>query len=148
MYDRILLSTDGTRTSDRATTQAVELAAAVGATVHALYVVDDEVFAAYSGDEFVAATEGPEHGLVEVGRETLAAVTDRCRDHEVAVETALEYGQPAETIADYADRVDADLLVLGTGQQPEPYRRLLGSVTNAVAQTTARPTLVVKTPPD
>lgn len=148
MYDSILLSTDGTRASERATAQAVELAAAVDATVHALYVVDEEVLAAYSGDEFVAETEGPEHGLVEVGQETLAAVTDRCRDHEVSVETALEYGQPAETIVEHADSVDADLLVLGTAQHPEPYRRLLGSVTNAVAQTTARPTLVVKTPTD
>lgn len=146
MYDTILLSTDGTRASDRATEQAVALAAAVDATVHALYVVDEEVYSAYSGEEFVDAAEGPEHGLTEVGRETLSAVTEACERRGVPVETALEYGVPADAIVDHASTVGADLLVLGTTQHSEPYQRLLGSVANAVVQTTSRPTLVVKTP--
>lgn len=146
MYDRILLATDGERASERATVDAVELAAQIDAALHAVYVVDEAVYAAYSGDEFVAAEEGPEHGLEEAGRDALAAVADRATEADVAVETRLVHGVPETAVADTAADLDADLVVLGTESESDPYRRMLGSVTNAVVQTLDRPVLVVKTP--
>ncbi|WP_435115614.1 universal stress protein [Halolamina sp. C58] len=42
---------------------ALKLAAAHDAVLEVLYVVDDAVVNAYSGDEYVDEAEGPEHGL-------------------------------------------------------------------------------------
>jgi len=148
VYDRILLSTDGTVASERAEAHAIELAAAHDAVLHALYVVDEDVVNAYSGDEYVDEAEGPEHGLEERAEETLAALRDRAADAGVDAETAIHHGTPAETIVAYADDHDVDVLVLGTKRRPEEYRALLGSVTDRVLRLTTRPATVVKTEVD
>ncbi|MFB6084185.1 MAG: universal stress protein [Halorientalis sp.] len=145
MYDRILLATDGTAASDDAEAHAVELAAAHDAVLHALYVVDENVVTAYSGDEYVDEREGPEHGLEEQGTERLEAIRADAADAGVEVVDEIRHGQPAETIVGYAEENDVDLLVLGTKRRPEEYRTLLGSVTDRVVRLTTRPTTVVKT---
>ena len=144
MYDRILLSTDGTVASDRAESHALDLAAAHDAVLHVLYVVDEDVVTAYSGDEYVDGAEGPEHGLEELGEETLSDLRQRASEADTAVETTMRHGRPTETIVEYADNHDLDLLVLGTKRRPDEYRALLGSVTDRVLRLTTRPATVVK----
>ncbi|MFD1526282.1 universal stress protein [Halolamina salina] len=145
MYDRILLSTDGTAASTDAESHAIELAAAHDAELHVLYVVDETVYNAYSGDEYVDEAEGPEHALEEHGEETIAGVRQRASEAGVDCVEALRHGRPSNTIVDYADEHDVDLLVLGTKRRPDEYRALLGSVTDRVLRMTAQPALVVKT---
>jgi nucleotide-binding universal stress UspA family protein len=148
MYDRILLSTDGTVASEQATAHALDLAAANDAVLHVLYVVDEAVVTAYSGDEYVDEAEGPEHGLEEHGEETLAEMRTRASEAGVDIETTVQHGYPAETIVEYADDHEVDLLVLGTKRRPDEYRALLGSVTDRVLRMTTRPATVVKTEVD
>ena len=126
-------------------THAIELAAAHSAVLHVLYVVDEDVVTAYSGDEYVNEAEGPEHGLEEHGEETLSELRRRAAEADVDVETAMQHGNLAETIVDHADDCDADLLVLGTKRRPDEYRALLGSVTDRALRLTTRPATVVKT---
>jgi len=145
MYDRILLSTDGSPASTDAESHALDLAAAHDAELHVLYVVDENVYNAYSGDEYVDEAEGPEHGLEEHGEETIADLRARASDAGVDCVDAMRHGRPSDAIVDYADEEDADLLVLGTKRRPDEYRALLGSVTNRVLRLTSRPALVVKT---
>lgn len=145
MYDRILLATDGTVASENAESHAIGLAAAHDAELHALYVVDESVYTAYSGDEYVDEAEGPEHGLEELGRDALDAVSDAAKAHDVDAVDTLVYGTPAEAITDYADEQDVDLIVLGTKRRPAEYRALLGSITDRVLRLTMRPATVVKT---
>jgi nucleotide-binding universal stress UspA family protein len=146
MYDKILLPTDGGVASENATEQAVGLAAETGATLHALYVVDEDVYAAYSGDEYVDERESLEHALEEQGREALDRIAARAEEAGVEVLTALERGVPHEQVVEYADERDVDLIVMGTRERPESYRRALGSVTDRVLRTTVRPVHVAKTP--
>jgi nucleotide-binding universal stress UspA family protein len=145
MYDRILLSTDGTVASERAAAHALELAATHDAVLHVLYVVDEDVVTAYSGDEYVDEAEGPEHGLEKHGEETLSALRHRASEADVDIETAMQHGRPDETIVRYGDDQEVDVLVLGTKRRPEEYRTLLGSVTDRVLRLTTRPAIVVKT---
>lgn len=145
MYDSILLATDGTEASSDAATHAIEIAADTGATLHVIFVVDEAVYSAYSGDEYVDEAEGPEHGLEEVGEEAIEAIRDRAASAGVDVESAMRHGVPARTIVEYADDEDVDLLVLGTKRRPAEYRALLGSVTDRVLRLTARPATVIKT---
>jgi len=145
MYDRILLPTDGTVASERATEHAIGLADADNADLHVLYVVDEDVVTAYSGDEYVDEAEGPEHGLAEHGEETLSSIRSQATAQGVEVVGAVHHGSPAETIIEYADDNDMDLIVLGTKRRPDEYRALLGSVTDRVLRLTTRPATVVKT---
>ena len=145
MYDRILLSTDGGVASEAAEAHAIELAASHDAELHVLFVVDESVVTAYSGDEYVDEAEGPEHGLEELGEEAIATVRAVAADAGVETVEAIRHGQPAETIVDYADDEDIDMLVLGTKRRSDEYRTLLGSVTDRVLRLTDRPAAVVKT---
>ncbi len=148
MYDRILLSTDGTAASTEAEAHALDLAATHGAELHVLYVVDESVYNAYSGDEYVDEAEGPEHGLEEHGEETIADLRARADEAGVDAVEVMRHGRPSDAIVDYADEAEADLLVLGTKRRPDEYRTLLGSVTDRVLRLTSRPAVVVKTEVD
>jgi nucleotide-binding universal stress UspA family protein len=145
MYDHILLATDGTVASTNAESHAIDLAAAHAATLSVVFVVDESVYSAYSGDEYLDEAEDPEHGLEEVGEATLARVREAASDAGVAVETELARGEPAAAIVAYGDEQDVDLVVLGTKRRPAEYRSLLGSVTGRVLRLTSRPATVVKT---
>jgi len=146
MFEDILLATGGEAASDRATDHAIKLAAHHDATLHVLFVVDSDVYDAYSGDEYVDGHEGPEHGLEEVGEEAIAAVVERANARGVDVEGHLTHGQPAEEIVEFAREAGVDLAVLGTRRRPDEYRSLLGSTTDRVLRLAEMPVTVVKTP--
>jgi nucleotide-binding universal stress UspA family protein len=148
MYDRILLATDGEPGVEDAAQHALELAQTVDATVHALFVVDERIYGAYSGDEFVQDHEGPQATLEEDGEDALAAVVERGKDMGVTVETAIRYGRPPDEIVTEADDCDADLVVLGTGTKPGEYQQLVGRVADRVLHLTDRPVEVIKTTVD
>jgi len=144
MYERILVATDGSPASENAVEHAVTLAEATGATLHALYVMDEDVYSAYSGDEYVGEHEGLESGLEEHGEKALAAVENAAGD-DVEIVTSLLRGEPADEILAYADEHDVDLVVVGTRERNEAYRNLIGSVTERVVRVASRPVTVVKT---
>lgn len=146
MYGSVLLATDGDVASENATRHAIELAAALDASLHAIYVVDEAVYTAYSGDEYVDEREGPEHGLEEHGEAILDAVATQAADAGVSMTPALRHGVPHEVILAYADEAAVDVIVMGTRRRSAEYRSLLGSVTDRVVRLAARPVAVVKTP--
>lgn len=148
MTERILLPTDGEQGTDRAVDYAIELSETLGATLDTLYVVDETVYTAYSGDEFVQEHEGPQAALEEVGEDALAAIADAARDEGVDVETTLRYGRPEKEIVAEADDIDANHIIMGSKTEPGDYRQLLGSVSERVLRLTERPVTVVKTPAD
>ncbi|MUV90519.1 universal stress protein [Halapricum sp. CBA1109] len=71
-------------------------------------------------------------------RERAENVVRRVRDREGAddrtIETAVETGDPAETIVDYTEAHDVDHVVIGShgGDRGRIARRLLGTVSTAV----------------
>ncbi|MFC6872215.1 universal stress protein [Halobellus marinus] len=146
MYDEILLATGGEVASDRAVDHAIDLAAHHDATLHVLFVVDSDVYDAYSGDEYVDESEGPEHGLEEIGEDALSEVAAKAEARGVDVETHIRHGRPPETIVKFAEDAGADLVVMGTRRRSDEYRSLLGSVTDRVLRLAVMPVTVVKTP--
>jgi len=146
VYDDILIPTDGTRGSEFAIDHAVDLAAVHGARLHALYVIDEDVYSSYGGDEYVHDSEGLEAALEHEGEDALARVAERAADENVECVSTLTRGVPHEEILEYAADEDIDVVVLGTEERTGEYRRLLGSVTERVARRTSRPVSVVKTP--
>lgn len=146
MYDNILFPTNGGVASERAAESAVETAAAHGATLHVLYVVDEKVYGAYSGDEYVHEEEGLEEALRHEGEDAVEEVAEEARAAGVEVVTDVCHGVPDEEILDYINENAPDLVIMGTKERPGEYRQMLGSVTERVLRTSSVPVTVVKTP--
>jgi nucleotide-binding universal stress UspA family protein len=136
MYDRILVPTDGSDHSSLAAEHAMTLAAASGAVVHALFVVEE---AGPSG-HWDVAVERQE----AVGEEALDGVAALGESHGVQVERHLRRGTPSEEIVDAAADYGADLIVMGTqGRTGLSRIATAGSTTERVVRLTEIPTLVV-----
>lgn len=74
-----------------------------------------------------------EENLAEA-RNFIEQMAKLLRDAGYHVETAIEEGEPRTTIVDYAERVKADLIVLGSHGRRGLPRLLLGSVSEYVAR--------------
>jgi nucleotide-binding universal stress UspA family protein len=105
----ILLATDGSEHAREAAREAIDLAADRGATLHVICVVDQRRFdsPALSSAE-LATIYAEDHAAVCV-RE----VTEMAEEREVRIEGDTRHGIPHEVILDYADEVDADVVVIG-----------------------------------
>ncbi|MFI5889859.1 universal stress protein [Actinoplanes sp. NPDC051513] len=67
-------------------------------------------------------------------------------DAGVEAETAVVPGRPVPAILDYAERFQADLIVVGSSNRPAVAARLLGSVPLDLIKRSSRPVLVITHP--
>ncbi|RDI70491.1 universal stress protein [Halopelagius longus] len=139
MYDRILVPTDGSEAARGAIRNAIDIASQYDATIHALYVVDSSVYASVeTGADLVVES------LEEEGKKAIAEVTDRARAEGVSSESAVVSGSTHQSILDYADDHDIDLIVMGTHGRTGINRYLLGSVTEKIVRSSDVPVLTVR----
>jgi nucleotide-binding universal stress UspA family protein len=136
--DRILVGIDGSKTSQTAARQAVELAEAVGAEVHFVTVVrdDDAAILKVSTDEWEISN------LLTAESNVRQFVTSLKSDISWTV-SAVE-GSPAKALISEAERIKADLIVVGNVRM-QGMGRVLGSVGNTVAHNAPCNVLIVKT---
>jgi nucleotide-binding universal stress UspA family protein len=135
-FSRIMVGIDGSRYSMEAGQRALELALAFGGEVHALTVLDIPMERSFL------------YGVLESARrdsfpplETLIGQGERLG---IKVIKDIAHGSPSETIVNYSEKHNIDLIVLGTYGRTAMAKILLGSVVERVAMISARPTLVVK----
>lgn len=138
MYDRVLIAVDGSEAADRAARRGLQFAAGFDADVDVVYVVERKrrrLLA--SSDEADRLRERGEAVLSELAE--LAATFDR------SITTELAEGAPAAAICEYADRRDADAVVVGRQGRSGLGARLFGGVTERVLHRSDVPVLVVPT---
>ncbi|MEF8842143.1 MAG: universal stress protein [Haloarculaceae archaeon] len=145
MYETILFPTDGSDASLRALDHALELAGTYDATLHVLYVVDTS----YSYGDFDGAAIDLTpvfEALREEGERTIGTVEERAEAAGVDVVGATrESGTVHRALLEYAEEVDADLIVMATHGRRGLDRWLLGSVTERVVRAADAPVLTVRT---
>ena len=136
--DRILVGIDGSKTSQMAARQAVELAEKMGSTVHFVTVVrdDDATVLKVSTDEWEISNLLTAESNVRQFITTLKS--------DVAYTVAAVEGTPAKALISEAERIDADLIVVGNVRM-QGVGRVLGSVGNTVAHNAPCSVLIVKT---
>jgi len=105
----ILLATDGSEYARQAAQQAIDLAEARGATLHVICVVDRRRFdePALSSAE-LTTIYAEDHAAICVNE-----VVNIAEERDVRVEGDTRHGIPHEVILDYADEIDADVIVVG-----------------------------------
>jgi len=141
LYERILVPTDGSGATERAVREAVDLAAAHGATIHALYVLNTASFASIPTESSV---EGVSEMLEREGDIALDEVETVANERGVPVERVKLDGSPSREIVRYAEREGCDLVVMGTHGRGGIDRLLLGSVAEKVVRSSSVPVLTVR----
>lgn len=146
MYQRILVPTDGSATSDKGLAEAMALARLSGGQIRLLHVVDAlpvavnaDAFAGYAADILPLLREGGQI-ILERARGQVAAAGVGCdvslrevvaeRVHEVVLEEAASW--------------KADLIVIGTHGRRGVSRLLLGSDAEQILRTAQVPVLLVR----
>ena len=137
-FDEVLVPVDGSDAASRAADHAVELAGEYGADVHFLYVVDTST---YGFEDAPRSVVGP---LTEAGRELVSALADDVEGHSIPATAEVRRGVAHEEILDYADEVDADLLVMGTRGRTSSEGTFLGSTTDQVLRQSEQPVLTLR----
>ncbi|SFR57399.1 MULTISPECIES: universal stress protein [Halorubrum] len=141
MYDEILVPTDGSEAVDRALDHAVRLATDHDATLHALYVVDQRIATANSGDLHDDVVED----LESQGETAVDAVADAAAAAGLDAETHIAHGTPDTEIVEYADEAGIDVIVMSPeGKSPRERIRSLGSVSDRVADDASVPVFLIK----
>lgn len=115
------------------------------ADVTALHVVDP-VDVAYGDVEGGFFDRSVLDSALEAGESLLERAAERAEaaGRGDAVETALETGQPARTIVEYAGEHDVDHVVVGSHGRSGVSRVLLGSVAETVARRVEVPVTIIR----
>jgi nucleotide-binding universal stress UspA family protein len=147
MYQRILVATDGSDLSRTAVRNAIELAAAVGAELVALYVVPRYPVSYFEGGitisvQDIARTEKQwsDKGQAVVDEVQKEAEAQGVKAKAVVVQSDLV----AESIMAAATKHDCDLVVMASHGRKGIKRVLLGSETQHVLTHSTVPVLVLR----
>jgi len=153
MYKKILVPLDGSKLAECALPHAEELAKRCDAEevilVSATERVRRQTRAPEARELYHAA--GPEV-TVTFGKKEMQAqrylrrIAKRVKAKGIKVRTDVLCWPPAESIATYAERNDADLIVMSSHGRSGVSRWAHGSVANKVLQLSCVPVLIVKAP--
>ena len=144
MYKRILVPTDGSDITKKATATAITLAKTLGATIYTLSVKEPFPYSAISEmqpvppQEFFDAQERIAGERVNAVRDACKAAGQPCEAHTV------EAVHPWEAIIEHAKTHACDLIVMSSHGRSGVTALLLGSETQKVLTHTTTPVLVVR----
>jgi nucleotide-binding universal stress UspA family protein len=142
MFHRLLIAFDGSSHSERALTEAVELARAINAELTVLTVAPEiyDMTLGYAAPpaDFVGVREQIDEGL----RAMLDAAVDTVPP-DLPVKKILRRGDAARAIVDEARDGKHDLIVMGSRGRGDFRSLLLGSVSHHVLQSSPVPVVVV-----
>jgi nucleotide-binding universal stress UspA family protein len=144
MFKRILISTDGSDITQKATQSAIALAGATGAQLFAISVKEPFPYSAISEmqpvppQEFFDAQERIAGERVKAVVSAAAAAGVQCHAHTV------EALHPWEAILDHAKTQNCDLVVMASHGRRGLSALLLGSETQKVLTHSTIPVLVIK----
>lgn len=126
----VLIATDGSESAREALHVGLELAAEQGAPVTIVHVGENGVGADISSDP-------QQDGALREAIET-------ARRMEIEPDVELLEGDPAEEIVKLAERLDADLVIVGSRGLSRASATLIGSVSRAVLDQCAQPVMMVR----
>jgi nucleotide-binding universal stress UspA family protein len=138
MYEALLFPTDGSDGASVALDHVLDIAAAHGATVHVINVVDT------TQDGVGAARGDVGDALSRRGEGIVEEAAGRAERRGVDVVTDVLEGQPYSTIVEYAGTHGIDLVVMPTHGRRGLGRLLLGSTTERVVRRSDVPVLTIR----
>lgn len=139
MAKLILVGVDGSETSMMAGRRAAELARDLGSELY--------VLVAFHGDETVSYQDGTTTITVspaDAAEQVMEEAVEELKKTLPNVTGGVLYGRPAEVIIDEAERLEANIIVVGN-RNMQGVKRVLGSVANSVSHNAPCDVHIVKT---
>lgn len=139
MFTHVLVAVDGSDHAQAAIDYGSAIADKFDAKLTLLHIVSGHVLGGVPEQlsEYARAEHiqlGANDALLGLGREILTHAVERAQCKRAGhVESATEIGDPAQTICDYADNHEADLIVMGRRGLGDLAGLLLGSVSHKVS---------------
>lgn len=136
MIRKILVPTHGTENAIQAESYAIQLATALGADLHGLYVIH-KGWGSLVGIEWLHSSEKrmdfyryAESELYRMADAALTGFVQRAATHGLSVESAVRVGDPVDVIAAEAGALGADLVIIGSNsnRRSEEYRAKISLV--------------------
>ncbi|MGO1470887.1 MAG: universal stress protein [Tissierella sp.] len=140
---KILVTTDGSKNSEKALLEAKKYAGTFHAKLDILSVVDNSFLYAYMEEKYYSLGRTEEE-LDKFGEELLEESLKLFDDFEGELNVKLRRGDPADAIIKEAEKEDYDLVVMGSRGLGTFSRAILGSVSNKVLNHVETNILIVK----
>ncbi|MEF8807660.1 universal stress protein [Natronomonas sp.] len=138
-YETVVVPTDGSEPAQRGIDHGLEIAADNDATVHFVHVMDESYTERPGIKEYeVSIEEMRNEALGELERLKRAA-----EDHGLDAVVYCTTGTPHEEITAYADRVGADLIVMGKRGKGSADTPHVGRIADRVLRTADIPVFTV-----
>jgi nucleotide-binding universal stress UspA family protein len=147
MYQRILVSTDGSTLSKKAVKSAIDLASSTGAELVALHVVPRYPMSYFEGAVGLSPkdVERTEKAWTAKAEDLLGAVVDQAQKAGVKARPVIAHSDlVGESIAAAAKKNKCDVIVMASHGRKGIKRVLLGSETQYVLTHAATPVLVLR----
>ena len=138
VVQRILVPVDFSASSGEALRFAHSLAAALGASIEVLHVMDR------SSTMLDRVSDRPSGGDLPVARDMLRDFVDAIDSSAVPMTQRIEQGEPHDRIVSLANEEEFDLIVMGTRGRTGRAQALVGSVAESVVRMSPRPVLTVR----
>ena len=141
-FRKILVPVDFSSHSARALEMAIDLAKSFGAKLHLLhcYSINVGAISPYG----LVIPESFDRDIREAAQRQLAQWRERATAKKVEAETEVSPVFPSEAIANTAERIGADLIVMGTRGLSGVKHVLLGSVAERTVRIAPCPVLTLK----
>jgi nucleotide-binding universal stress UspA family protein len=141
VFSNILVAMDGSEASQRALSQAVDLAKLCNAKLHTIYVVETGLFSSL-----------PMEGTVEImysvlekeGEEVMEKANKFASEKNITVITHMKQGHAGSEILALAEEEKSDLIIVGSHGKSNTDRLLIGSVSTFVVTHSTVTTMVVR----
>ncbi len=146
MFNRIVVGTDGSDTASQAVDQATELAKLTGAELNIVSAFEPVSKSRIAGEQRDAPAD-VQHEInpQEDVNLLLDAAAAKAKRDGVEVHTHPVQGDPADAILNVAERIDADLIVVGNKGMTGARRFLLSSVPNNISHNAPCNVMIVRT---
>ena len=140
MYEKILVPTDGTKAGAQGENHGIDMAAALGASIVALHVIEE------GGNPWLSQSMDDQMDEARAyAQDILNDFAERAEAEGVEVETEIEVGPDVyEEINEVAEEEGVDAIVMGRGYRGS-MGSFLGSTAERVIRTSEVPVTVIQT---
>ena len=144
MIKKIMIATDGSKTSDKAAKVGIEIASRSKASITAVYVVDIFRLSRIPG---YAAFPGLKDKLLELmekeGREATERIDQMAKIEGIECHKLIARGEPSIELMRISKELGADLLIMGSLGRTGLDKLFLGSVAEKVVRGSSIPVILV-----
>lgn len=141
---KIVVGVDGSEHGEAAIEWAVRMSKGMGSEVIAVFAISPPVYFDAGFNPPMAPPQYDPEWRAEIKKEFERDWCKRLRVAGVKYRTVFEDGRPATVLAQVADRVDADLIVVGRRGRGGVTELVLGSVSHELVLGSKRPVLVIE----